>query len=173
MCGSEIDIIHQNAFRSYRTREPSQILSYTGTRPDHIVLYMGFDEGKRRKVDKAVQCICVVEWSPNVTVLFAEFSEAEPSAHIHSLSTSDAEEGCSGDEDEAAKGLYSCDSNIWDAGPYDPPMSICTKVMSKGDHNIMFSVTPDMWMTYNSPESFTWPWSELHPLPIIILKSWY
>ena len=88
-------------------------------------------------------------------VLFAEFSEAEPSAHIHSPSTSDAEEGCSGDEDEAAKGLYSCNSNIWDAGPYDPPMSICTKVMSKGDHNIMFSVTPDMWMTYNSPESFT------------------
>jgi len=27
---------------------------------------------------------------------------------------------------------------------YDPPMSICVKVMSKGVHNIAFSHTPDM-----------------------------
>ena len=52
----------------------------------------------------------------------SELSEAEPeSAHIHSLLTSDVEEGCSGDEDEAAKGLYSCNSDIWEAGPYDLP----------------------------------------------------
>ena len=52
----------------------------------------------------------------------SELSEAEPeSAHIHSLLTSDVEEGCSGDEDEATKGLYSCNSDIWEAGPYDLP----------------------------------------------------
>ncbi len=27
---------------------------------------------------------------------------------------------------------------------YDPPMSVCIKVMSKGIHNIVFSHTPDM-----------------------------
>ena len=36
-------------------------------------------------------------------VLFSELSEAEPEfAHIHSLSTSDADEGCSGYENEVA-----------------------------------------------------------------------
>ena len=36
-------------------------------------------------------------------VLFSELSEAEPeSAYIHTLSTSYADEGCSGDENEAA-----------------------------------------------------------------------
>ena len=55
---------------------------------------------------------------------------------------------------------------IWETGPYGPPMSICTKVMSKGVHNIVFSVTPDTCTALqNSPESFTWPWWELRPLP--------
>ena len=47
-------------------------------------------------------------------VLFSELSEAEPeSAHIRSLSTSDAEEGRSGEENEAAKGLDSRESDIY------------------------------------------------------------
>ena len=29
------------------------------------------------------------------------------------------------------------------AGPYGPTMSVCPNVMSKGVHNIAFSVTPD------------------------------
>jgi hypothetical protein len=33
---------------------------------------------------------------------------------------------------------------IGKTGPYDPPMSVCTKVMSKGVHNIVFSVMPDV-----------------------------
>ena len=37
MCGSEIDIVHLNVARSYCTREQDQIVSYMGTRPDHIV----------------------------------------------------------------------------------------------------------------------------------------
>ena len=31
---------------------------------------------------------------------------------------------------------------IGKTGPYGPPMSVCAKVMSKGVHNIAFSVTP-------------------------------
>ena len=46
-------------------------------------------------------------------------------------------------------------------GPYGPTMSICANVMSKGVHNITFSVMPDTWTPrtlLNSPESYTWPW---------------
>jgi len=46
-------------------------------------------------------------------VLFSELSEAEPeSAHIRSLSTSEAEEGRSGEENDVAKGLDRRDSDI-------------------------------------------------------------
>ena len=45
--------------------------------------------------------------------------------------------------------------------PHGPTMSVYTKVMSKGVHNIAFSVTPDMF----------WPislWEWLRPLPYAI-----
>ena len=56
--------------------------------------------------------------------------------------------------------------------PHGPTMSVCTKVMTKGVHNIAFSVTPDMF----------WPtslWEWLCPLPytiwcpnLVIVLSW-
>ncbi len=47
-------------------------------------------------------------------VLFSELSELEPeSAHIRSRSTSDAEEGRNGEENDAAKGLDRRDSDIY------------------------------------------------------------
>ena len=41
---------------------------------------------------------------------------------------------------------HSCgwSQHIGKAGPYGPTMSVCTNVMSKGVHNIVFSVMPDM-----------------------------
>ena len=43
-------IVHVSQVRSYRTREQDQIVSY-----------MGFDEGKGKKVNEAVQHVCVVK----------------------------------------------------------------------------------------------------------------
>jgi hypothetical protein len=42
------------------------------------------------------------------------------------------------------RGVVFTSPYIGKTGPYDTPMSICTKVMSKGVHNIAFSVTPDV-----------------------------
>ena len=49
MCGSEIDIVHSNVARSYRTQEQDQILSYMGTRPDRIIHGLRWRERKRKK----------------------------------------------------------------------------------------------------------------------------
>jgi hypothetical protein len=41
-------------------------------------------------------------------------------------------------------------------GPYGPTMSICAKVMSRGVHNIAFSLSPDDFWAFdlgNEPES--------------------
>ena len=67
MRGSEIDIIHRNASRSYHTWKPSQIISYSGTRPDRIVHGLQWREGEAEKVNEAVQHVCILKWSPNVT----------------------------------------------------------------------------------------------------------
>ena len=43
-------IVQESAIRSHRTQASYQIVSY-----------MGFDEGREKRINKAVQCICVVK----------------------------------------------------------------------------------------------------------------
>ena len=60
MRGSEIDIVHLNAPRSYRTREQCQILSYIENNARSYRTWASM-EGREQKVNEAVQRVCVVK----------------------------------------------------------------------------------------------------------------
>ena len=69
MRGSEIDIVHGNETRSYRTQKQDQTASHTEMRPDRIVhgnktrsyRTWALMEGREKKGNVAVRCVCVVK----------------------------------------------------------------------------------------------------------------
>ena len=75
MCGFKIDIVQKNNARliSYKRTTPDHIVqennarSYRTREQCQIILYKGFNVGRNGKRNEAVQCVCEVKWSPNVT----------------------------------------------------------------------------------------------------------
>ena len=85
MRGSEIDIVHLNAPRSYRTREQCQILSYIENNARSYRTWASM-EGREQKVNEAVQRVCVVKWSPNITTTASLSEQLQVREQTHWIS---------------------------------------------------------------------------------------